>query len=110
MQELSSEPQQCTALWSLELYVLGVPPMWAARALLGGGLWVAGPQSAWLLAAGWWGQVTRQLVAEPWGLGVPGLVLAHQWTEPGSGVHGYRVVVPGSNVGLLVGEAGFQHH
>ena len=43
----------------------------------------------------------RRLAAEAWG--VLGLVLAHWWTEPCSGMVSCGARVPGSSVGLLVG-------
>ena len=57
-----------------------------------------------LLATGWQGWVTVQLAAglQPF----LELVLSHWWAEPGFGVGGCRVGIPGSSVSLLVDGVG----
>lgn len=54
-----------------------------------------------LQATSGWDQVMRLLAYEPqW---VPGLLLAYWWTEPGSGVGGWRAKFSRFTVILLMG-------
>ena len=106
MSETSSASQQCSPLWSLQLYSLGVPHIWAAWVLL---LWWPdycgqSGRCGWLLVqlsarpclmqrlmgTGWQSWITRLLAVGPtgeWsqvvvGLRVPDLVSACWWMGP----------------------------
>ena len=105
------------ALWSPELYALGLPPNWAACILLlwqadycgqsGGHSWplvylVAKPCLVRrLLATGGQGWDTRLLAAGP--QGVLRLVLAHWQAKPSCGGVCCGTSVPGSSVHLADG-------
>ena len=110
---MSYGAQQCTPLWSPQLYALGVPPVWAARSLL---LWWAD----YCVHTGRYGWLPAQLVARPylvWRLLASG---GHGWMQsPGlwastgplvggarSWGHWWGARSPGAGISLLVGRAG----